>query len=221
MKHFNIFNFTSLLNKLKSKDLDKDHLDVIKLKYAFLTKVYESEMKRKEYVENKATKIVSSLSLLVAFLVFLLGVVSGKEKISDYNIIFTLIGICLYFLSCIICLAISVNVQGYEKPYIEDISGVNSIKYFYMRLTRCFKYYIKANHNVINKKVKSVNYAQSCFIGMLILVLYMLIQIFIFPIFKFNSILKICITVIAIVISLIVSFKFKTPIRKNSYKFII
>lgn len=194
------------------KHKNEETLRTLELKYVFLVNVYKDEMERKRYLEKKATLIITSLAIIGTIEVCFIGLLFGSGKqIGLMNSIF----LCWIFL----CLCISMyysnkvsSIQGFQKPYIEDMNDISSKLQYYVMMIKRFEYYIINNSTVINKKVKYLNNSQYWFnaiiVTMPIFLLFLLINLLVPNNNKPTNIYnELVISVLGIFISLLLPYR--------------
>ena len=104
------------------------------------------------------------------------------------------------------------SIQGFQKPYIEDMNDISSKLQYYVMMIKIFEYYIINNSTVINKKVKYLNNSQYWFnaiiVTMPIFLLFLLINLLVPNNNKPTNIYnELVISVLGIFISLLLPYR--------------
>lgn len=104
------------------------------------------------------------------------------------------------------------SIQGFQKPYIEDMNDISSKLQYYVMMIKRFEYYIINNSTVINKKVKYLNNSQYWFnaiiVTMPIFLLFLLINLLVPNNNKPTNIYnELVISVLGIFISLLLPYR--------------
>lgn len=138
-----------------------EELTTLKLRLNFLQEVFNNEQERKRNIENKASSIISSQTLIAAVL-SLLTIFFNQKEYPVEKVLLVVGGILLMIL-LIISFSFATRVlhrKTYSTVFVEDQEDVNSTKEYYEKMIEKYKQCIESNKEIINGKCTNLIISQ-------------------------------------------------------------
>lgn len=138
-----------------------EELTTLQLRLNFLQEVFNNEQERKRNIENKASLIISSQTLITAVL-SLLTIFFNQKEYSVEKVLLVVGGIILMIL-LIISFSYATRVlrrKAYSTVFVEDQEDVNSTKEYYEKMIEKYKQCIDYNKEIINGKCTNLVISQ-------------------------------------------------------------